>query len=281
MTQRLFFSIGVPYADEMETGVEATRPQMILLGTGTSNGVPMIGCHCDVCESSNPKNKRTRSGVLVQAPAGNFLIDTSPELRFQLVRERVDVAHAAVFTHAHADHLFGLDDLRIFSYYLKQVIPLYCEPETERRIRKSFDYAFDDPYASRHFGAVPQFAVHSIGTEPFELLGLTIRPIRLWHGEMPVLGFRINSIAFCTDVSRIPDESWPLLDGLDVLVLDALREKPHPTHFNLSQALDVVQRAGPRQAYLTHISHALEHEATNAQLPPGVALAYDGLRIPL
>jgi phosphoribosyl 1,2-cyclic phosphate phosphodiesterase len=265
----------------METGVEATRPQMILLGTGTSNGVPMIGCHCDVCESPNPKNKRTRSGVLVQAPAGNFLIDTSPELRLQLVRERVDVAHAAVFTHAHADHLFGLDDLRIFSYYLKQVVPLYCEPETERRIRKSFDYAFEDPYASRHFGAVPQFAVHSIDTEPFELLGLTIQPIRLWHGEMPVLGFRINSVAFCTDVSRIPDESWPFLEGLDVLVLDALREKPHPTHFNLSQALEVVQQAGPRQAYLTHISHTLEHEATNARLPPGVALAYDGLRIPL
>ena len=265
----------------METGVEAIRPQMILLGTGTSNGVPMIGCHCEVCESPNPKNKRTRTGVLVHGPAGNFLIDTPPELRLQLVRERVDVAHAAVFTHGHADHLYGLDDLRIFSYYLKQVIPLYCELETERRIRKSFDYAFDDPYASRHFGAVPQFAVHSIETAPFELMGLQVRPIRLWHGEMPVLGFRINDVAFCTDVSRIPDESWPLLEGLEVLVLDALREKPHPTHFNLPQALEVVKQVKPRQAYLTHISHVLEHEATNARLPPGVALAYDGLRIPL
>jgi phosphoribosyl 1,2-cyclic phosphate phosphodiesterase len=265
----------------MDTEIETARPQMILLGTGTSNGVPMIGCHCDVCESSNPRNKRTRSGVVIQGPAGNFLIDTPPELRLQLVRERVDMVGAAVFTHAHADHLFGLDDLRIFSYYLKQAISLYCEPETERRIRKSFDYAFDDPYASRHFGAVPQFQVHSIGTEPFELMGLLVRPIRLWHGEMPVLGFRINDVAFCTDVSRIPDESWALLEGLDVLVLDALREKPHPTHFNLPQALNVVQQAGPRQAYLTHISHVLEHETTNARLPPGVALAYDGLRIPL
>ncbi|HEY3964409.1 MAG TPA: MBL fold metallo-hydrolase [Planctomycetaceae bacterium] len=265
----------------MDTGVAETRPQMILLGTGTSNGVPMIGCHCEVCESPNPKNKRTRSGVFVQGPAGNFLIDTPPELRLQLVRERVDVAHAAVFTHGHADHLYGLDDLRIFSYYLKQVIPLYCNLETERRIRKSFDYAFDDPYANRHFGAVPQFAIHTIEADPFELMGLVLRPIRLWHGEMPVLGFRINDVAFCTDVSRIPDESWPLLEGLDVLVLDALREKPHPTHFNLPQALDVVKQAAPRQAYLTHISHVLEHEATNARLPPGVALAYDGLRIPL
>lgn len=265
----------------METGVTAAHSQMILLGTGTSNGVPMIGCHCEVCESPNPKNHRTRSGVLVQGPKGNFLIDTPPELRLQLVRERIDAAGAAVFTHGHADHLFGLDDLRIFSYYQQCVIPLYCEAETEKRIRRSFDYAFDDPAATRHFGAVPQFSVTSIGTDPFELMGLVIRPIRLWHGEMPVLGFRINNVAFCTDVSRIPEDSWPLLEGLDVLVLDALREKPHPTHFSLSQALDVVQRVAPRQAYFTHISHVLEYEATNAKLPPGVALAYDGLRIPL
>ncbi|MBI3860609.1 MAG: MBL fold metallo-hydrolase [Planctomycetia bacterium] len=254
---------------------------MILLGTGTSNGVPMIGCHCEVCESPNPRNKRTRTGVLVQGPGGNFLIDTPPELRLQLVRERIDVVHAAVFTHGHADHLFGLDDLRISSYYLKQVIPLYCETETAGRIRKSFDYAFDDPYASRHFGAVPQFTINPIGTEPFELMGCLLRPIRLWHGEMPVLGFRINDVAFCTDVSRIPDESWPLLEGLDVLVLDALREKPHPTHFNLAQAIDVVKQLRPKQAYFTHISHVLEHESTNARLPGGAELAYDGLRIPL
>jgi phosphoribosyl 1,2-cyclic phosphate phosphodiesterase len=254
---------------------------MILLGTGTSNGVPMIGCHCEVCESTHPRNQRTRSGVLVQGPTGNFLIDTPPELRIQMLRERIDLASAAIFTHAHADHLFGLDDLRIFSYYQQKEIPLYCESETERRIRKSFDYAFHDPYASRHFGAVPQFTVNNIETEPFELMGLVVRPIRLWHGEMPVLGFRINNVAFCTDVSRIPEESWPLLDGLEFLILDALREKPHPTHFSLSQALDVVQKVAPRKTYLTHISHTLDYEATNARLPAGVELAYDGLRIPL
>ena len=122
--------------------------------------------------------------------------------------------------------------------------------------------------------------MHTIGVEPFELLGLTVRPIRLWHGSWPVLGFRINDVAFCTDVSRIPDESWPLLEGLDTLVLDALRDKPHPTHFSVGQALRVVEAVGPRQTYLTHIAHSLEHEATNARLPPGVELAYDGLRIP-
>ena len=265
----------------MQLETVAAIPQMILLGTGTSNGVPMIGCHCDVCRSPNPKNKRTRTGVLVQAPAGNFLIDTPPELRLQLVREDVDVAHAVVYTHGHADHLFGLDDLRIFSYYLKRAIPLYCEAETERRIRMSFDYAFNNSSLNAHFGATPQLELHAIGEKPFPLLGLTVRPIRLWHGELPVLGFRVNDVAFCTDVSSIPESSWPLLAGLDVLVLDALREKPHPTHFNIAQALEVAERLRPRRTYLTHIAHSVEHEATNARLPPGVELAYDGLRIPL
>jgi len=260
---------------------ENTQPQMILLGTGTSNGVPMIGCHCEVCSSSNPKNKRMRSGVAVRAPDGVFLIDTPPELRLQLVREKIDLARAVIYTHGHADHLYGLDDTRIFSYYLKQVIPLYCESETERRIRQSFDYAFTDVSPQGHFGAVPQLNIRPIGLEPFELLGLTVRPIRLWHGELAVLGFRINNVAFCTDVSRIPDESWPLLEGLDTLVLDALRDKPHPTHFSLSQALEAAQRVAARQTFFTHISHALEHDATNARLPAGVELAYDGLRIPL
>src|SRR5579863_5930965 len=142
----------MPYAGDMSFDTEPTRPQMILLGTGTSNGVPMIGCHCDVCRSPNPKNKRTRSGVFVAAPQGNFLIDTSPELRLQLVREDVDLVHAVVFTHSHADHVFGLDDLRIFGYYLKKPIPLYCEREVERRIRQSFDYAFSDPSENFPFG---------------------------------------------------------------------------------------------------------------------------------
>src|SRR4029077_2123140 len=153
----------------MQPIAEEMRPEMVLLGTGTSNGVPMIGCHCEVCRSGNPKNKRTRSGVLVQAPEGNFLIDTPPELRLQLVRENIDLARAVVFTHGHADHLYGLDDTRLFSYYLKQVIPLYCEADTERRIRQSFDYAFTNPYPKGHFGAVPQLEIHSIGVEAFDL----------------------------------------------------------------------------------------------------------------
>jgi len=254
--------------------------QLILLGTGTSHGVPMIGCHCEVCESQNPRNKRTRTGVVVEAPGGCFLIDTPPELRIQLLRERIDLIHAALYTHSHADHLFGLDDLRLFGHYLGAPVPLYCEELTEKQIRRSYNYAFETP-RNAHRGAIPQLEFHRINCEPFSLLGQTVQPLRLWHGNLPVLGFRINDVAFCTDVSRIPEETWPLLEGLDVLVLDALREEPHPTHMNIEQSLEVVQRVRPRQAYFTHIAHTLEHEATNARLPAGVELAYDGLRIPL
>jgi len=260
--------------------VPPTPGQIVLLGTGTSNGVPVIGCHCEICESTDPRNKRTRSGVAVFAPEGTILIDTPPELRLQLVRERIDLVHAAIFTHGHADHIFGLDDLRLCQYRLKRPIPLYCEEVVEQRIRTSYDYAFKDPDPNAHELAAPHFVTERIGLEPFQLLGQWIRPIRLMHGRLPVLGFRIGDVAFCTDVNRIPDESWPLLAGLDVLIIDALHEKPHPTHFSVDQALEVIARVQPKRAYLTHISHRLEYATMNAKLPAGVEMAYDGLRIP-
>ena len=251
---------------------------MTLLGTGTSMGVPMIGCRCAVCTSDNPRNQRTRAGVLVQAPLGNFLIDTPPELRLQLVREQVDLVEAVVFTHEHADHILGLDDLRIFGFRLKRAVKLYCEPEVERTLRAAFAYAFatatEDSLHSR-----PQLEFVSIGCEPFDLLGVTVRPFRLWHGRTPVLGFRIGDVAYATDCNRIPEESWPLLQGLDTLVIDALWEEPHPTHFCVAEALDVIERVSPRQAFLTHVSHRLDYEATNAKLPPHVRLSHDGLRL--
>ncbi|HVW03340.1 MAG TPA: MBL fold metallo-hydrolase [Planctomycetaceae bacterium] len=254
--------------------------EFIILGSGTSHGVPMIGCHCEVCESKNPRNNRTRTGALVQTAEGNLLIDTPPELRIQLIRERIDRVHATLFTHSHADHLFGLDDLRLFGYYLQRPVPLLCEENVEQQIRTSYGYAFTDPWPNAHPGAIPMLEFSRISTSPFEVLGQPVQPIRLWHGKLPVLGFRFNDLAFCTDVSSIPDESWPLLEGLDTLIIDALREKPHPTHFSVDQALEVIGRVKPRRAYLTHISHTLEHDATNARLPLGVELAYDGLRIP-
>jgi phosphoribosyl 1,2-cyclic phosphate phosphodiesterase len=254
--------------------------QMIFLGTGTSVGVPMIGCDCSVCTSDDPRNNRLRCSVLFGLPAGNLLIDTTPDLRTQLLRERIGLVHAVAFTHEHADHLFGLDDLRLFQFYIGGPVPLYCEPRVEDRIRRSFDYAFAEP-ASPHAGSVPRLEIRTIGTEPFETLGAEVTPIRVEHGSLGVLGFRIGNVAYCTDVSRIPDASWPLLEGLDVLVLGALRYKPHLTHFSLQEAIDAGQRSGARRVLFTHMSHDLEHAATCEALPDHMSLAYDGLRVSL
>lgn len=255
------------------------RRELILLGTGTSHGVPIIGCHCPICLSGHPRNQRTRSGVAVYAPDGTFLIDTSPELRIQLLREKVEMVHAVIYTHSHADHIFGMDDLRLFGYRMDHPLPLYCEPLVEQQLRAAFSYAFTPPDPDLHPGAVPRLEIRSIDLTPFELLGVTIQPLRLLHGKLAVLGFRIGNVAFCTDVSEMPEETYPLLEGLDVLIIDALREKPHATHFGIPQALEVVRRVRPRQTYLTHVSHHLDYEITNARLPAGVELAYDGLRI--
>ncbi|MBM3969026.1 MAG: MBL fold metallo-hydrolase [Planctomycetes bacterium] len=260
---------------------DSSRGELILLGTGTSVGVPMIGCDCAVCTSTNPKNHRTRTGVAINTPRGVFVIDTPPELRLQLVRERVRLIEAAVFTHAHADHIFGLDDLRTSGWKLSRPIPLFCEERVERQLRASFGYAFETPSQVLHPGAIPKLEFVRIGLEAFDVLGQRVQPIRLLHGQLPILGYRINDVAFCTDVSHIPEESWPLLEGLDVLILDALQDNPHPTHFSIAQSLKVVERLRPRQAFFTHVSHKLDYDATNARLPAGVELAYDGLRLPL
>jgi phosphoribosyl 1,2-cyclic phosphate phosphodiesterase len=255
----------------------ATRT-FTFLGTGTSVGVPMLGCSCEVCTSGDPRNHRYRCAVLVGTPEGNLLIDTPPELRLQLLRERVGLVHALLYTHYHADHLFGLDDIRPFPRYLGRPLPVYCTDEVERKIREAFAYAFE-PGAERFPpGALPKMDFQRIGREPFSVLGQRVVPIPLLHGGFNVLGFRIGDVAYCTDVNRIPDESLPLLEGLRVLVLDALRPRPHPGHLSLTEALEVIARLGPARAYLTHMGHELEHEATNRRLPAGVELAYDGLK---
>src|SRR6516225_4372828 len=247
------------------------------LGTGTSTGVPMVGCDCAVCRSPNPRNHRYRCAVLLRLPQGNLVIDTPPELRLQLLRENVPLVHAVLYTHYHADHVFGLDDVRPFPKLLGGPVPLFCTAEVERFIRNTFAYAFR-PYAEQSpLGYVPQLTFQRITEEPFQILGERITPVPLIHAHFNVFGFRIGNIAYCTDVNRIPEESWRLLEDLDVLVLDALRNRPHPAHFGLSEALDVIARLQPRQTYLTHMSHELEHVATNSQLPRGVELAYDGL----
>jgi phosphoribosyl 1,2-cyclic phosphate phosphodiesterase len=255
--------------------------QLVLLGTGTSVGVPSIGCPCDVCSSTDPRDKRTRCAVIAGLPQGNLLIDTPPDLRQQMLREKLGIIHAVLYTHEHADHLFGLDDLRLFPFYLGHPVPLYCEEIVERRIRQSFDYAFsaDEP---THTGAVPQLTFERIRLEPFELLGSRITPLRLKHGpRFDVLGFRIGNVAYCTDTNGIPPESLALLEGLDVLILDALRHRPHITHFSLDEAVEVARALKPKRTIFTHICHDLGHAATNAMLPAGMELGYDGMRIEL
>ncbi len=250
------------------------------LGTGTSVGVPMLGCDCEVCQSSNPRNQRYRCAVLVQTPQGNLLIDTPPELRLQLLREKVKLVHAVLFTHFHADHLFGLDDVRPFPRLLGGPVPLYCAADVERKIREAYSYAFRPEAEQLPLGYVPKLVFQRITEEPFSVLGERVVPIPLVHAHFSVFGFRIGDVAYCTDVNRIPEESWRLLDGLRVLVLDALRFKSHPGHFSVNEALEVIDRVKPAQAYLTHMSHDVEHEATNRLLPRGVELAYDGLKFP-
>ncbi|MEN0110779.1 MAG: MBL fold metallo-hydrolase [Planctomycetota bacterium] len=260
--------------------------ELILLGTGTSVGVPSIGCGCAVCTSDNPKNRRTRCSAIAGLPGGNLLIDTSPDLRQQLLREGIGLVHAVLYTHEHADHLFGLDDLRLMPFYTGGPVPLYCEEWTEDRIRKSFDYAFKRR-PNLHRGAVPDLRFERIGPTPggwpeIDVLGARVTAVRQSHGpNFDTLGFRIGNVAYCTDVNEMPDESKEMLHGLDVLILDALREQGHATHFNLAEAVSLAEELEPKRVYFTHMSHDLEHDATCAALPEGYDLAYDGLRVPL
>lgn len=257
------------------------RGEMILLGTGTSVGVPAIGCGCKVCQSTDSRNKRTRCSVAFGLPEGNLLIDTSPDLRQQLLREGIGIIHAVAFTHEHADHIFGLDDLRLFQFYLDAPLPLYCEESVERRLRHSFDYAFVSDEQT-HVGAIPRLEFERITTDPFTVLGARLQPIRLHHGpRFEVLGFRIGNVAYCTDTNHIPDESLARLEGLDVLILDALRRRPHVTHFSLDEAVAIAEKLKPKRAFFTHVSHELDFASTNASLPPNMELAYDGQRIQL
>jgi phosphoribosyl 1,2-cyclic phosphate phosphodiesterase len=253
--------------------------RLLFLGTGTSVGVPLVGCGCDTCQRGGPRDRRTRTSVIVGLPGGHLLVDTTPDLRSQLLRESIGRVDAVLYTHDHVDHVYGLDDVRPLCFHSGRPMRVLCEEQVEIRIRKAFDYAFSE--APPAGGGVPKLTFERIGTTPFEILGARVVPLRLQHGPFEVLGFRFGNIAYCTDTSGIPEATWPLLAGLDVLVLDCLRHTRHPTHFSLSEALEVAARAAAKRTLLTHLSHELPHEATTAALPPGVELAYDGLEVPL
>jgi len=270
-----------------ETGSPGEGEELIFLGTGTSHGIPVLGCECGVCTSANPKNRRTRSSVLLRLPGGNVLIDTPPEMRIQLLREGIRRVHAVLYTHDHADHLLGMDDLRIFPRYLGGPVPIYCEANVEERIRTVFDYAFDPLTTSYPAGDVPKLVFRHIAPfadesfEPIRLFDRSIQPLRLHHGRFNTLGFRIGNVAYCTDVKAIPPVSLERLQGLDVLILDCLRYEPHVSHMNFEEALATIDRLKPKRTFFTHLCHAMDHDGLRAQLPPAVEPAYDGLRIPL
>jgi phosphoribosyl 1,2-cyclic phosphate phosphodiesterase len=247
------------------------------LGTGTSTGVPILTCRCSVCTSPDPHDKRTRPSLLLEYDGRAVVIDTGPDFRAQALREGLARLDAVLYTHHHADHILGLDDTRTFYFRQKLPIPIYAETRCMTTIRSTFAYIFDGNYA---YGGLVKLDPHLIDG-PFDLWGLTLIPISVLHGNMPILGYRFGNAAYLTDVSEIPESSMPQLEGLDVLILDALRLKPHPTHLCLSQAVAMVERLKPRRAFFTHIAHELGHQQTNAALPPHVQLAYDGLRLEL
>jgi len=250
--------------------------RITVLGSGTSAGVPTLGCHCDVCTSDDPRDNRLRPSVVVSWDGHYVLIDTTPDFRTQALRARIPRLDGVLFTHSHADHIMGLDDVRPFNFRQRAAIPVYGAPPVLDHIKKAFWYIFDDaPQES----AVPKLTTHELNGEAVDLCGLSFQPVLLQHGKGQVYGFRFGRAAYLTDHSDIPEESLAQLQDLDVLFLDALRYKPHPTHSTVDRSLKWVEQLKPRRAFFTHICHDLGHARAESMLPANVRLAYDGLEI--
>lgn len=251
---------------------------ILVLGSGTSVGVPMVGCRCQVCTSPDPRDKRLRPSVLLRLGEHRILIDTAPDFRYQALRFALDRIDAILYTHSHADHILGLDDVRPFNFMQRGEIPIYASAESLHVIERTFQYVFD---ASPSQSSRPRLSLHCFENEPIYVAGFHIEPVRASHGKGVVYGFRFGDSAYMTDHSEIPPESLSRLAGLDVLFLDALRHNPHPTHSTVDASLKTVELLRPKRAFFTHISHDLLHASVEARLPPGVRLAYDGLEIPI
>jgi phosphoribosyl 1,2-cyclic phosphate phosphodiesterase len=247
--------------------------RVTLLGTGTSTGVPMVACKCAVCTSADPRNRRLRPGALLELPGGAVLVDTPTDLRQQALAFDIQRVDAVVYTHAHADHVFGLDDLRVFNFRQKATIPCFGSAATLQAIRRTFAYVFEP---GQEGGGKPQIDLVPVDGA-FELLGASFVPVPVRHGALEVLGYRLGPFAYVTDVNFIPEESFALLAGVDTLVLGALRYRPHSTHFSLEEAFVAAARIGARRTLLTHLAHDVDHGNPAVALPPGVELGHDGI----
>lgn len=247
-----------------------------ILGSGTSTGVPMVGCRCSVCSSDDPKDKRTRASLLIEHDGRYILVDTSTDLRTQAIREKIPRIDAVLFTHAHADHIHGIDDLRGFHFLEKKIIPCYASKETLGEIDSKFSYIFNGRSLYGYHQLLEPHAVDG----PFELFGVKITPIPLMHGSMQATGFRFGDFAYLTDCSSIPDSSMTLLKGLDVLVIDALRHTPHPHHFNIESAIRISGAIAAKKTFFTHLTHEIPH-SEESTLPGAIFFAYDGLTLEL
>jgi phosphoribosyl 1,2-cyclic phosphate phosphodiesterase len=251
------------------------RAKLTVLGSGTSMGVPTIGCSCAVCHSADPHDRRTRPSILLEFGGKFVLIDTTPDFREQAIRERIKQIDAVLYTHTHADHILGIDDLRPLSYHREGKIPLYAKAEATDFLRNMFRYIFDADYK---FGGLARLELKPI-EGPFELFGSWFEPVPVIHGETEIFGYRFGSAAYLTDFNEIPETSFTRLQGLEVLFLDGLRHKPHPTHSTIENSIHIAERVKAKRVFFTHICHDLPHEKTNAALPPHVRLSHDGMKL--
>lgn len=257
--------------------------KLTFLGTGTSFGVPVIGCHCATCTSEDPRDRRTRHGALLSLPGGRLLVDAPPELRLQLVREGVDHVEAVWLTHLHADHVHGADDLRIFRFRSREDLPVHCPEGSHHELLRRFPYVFDEAVRPPPGSTIPRFILRGYRAyERQEVLGSEFLPLPVPHGPSTVYGFRVGSLGYITDGKTLPPKTLEALKGVKVLVLNALWwGNPHPTHFNVEEAIEASRAVGAEHTYLTHMTHEVGHQELLDTLPPGVAPAYDGLTVEL
>lgn len=255
-----------------------TKIQATVLGTGTSQGVPVIACNCEVCRSENPKDKRLRSSILIRTGGQNFIIDAGPDFRQQMLRERVESLRAVLVTHEHVDHVFGLDDIRSYNWIQKHPMDIYAEERVQEAIKRIFHYVF----AEYKYPGIPKMKLHTIKNKPIRIDGTEFIPIRCYHHKLPVYGFRVGDLSYITDTNFIPPEEMKKIAGTRILIINALRREKHISHFNLEEALEMIAEINPEKAYLTHLSHGFgKHDDIEKELPENVFLAYDGLQIEL